>query len=60
MTEQSENLFFLRANRCHLVQLLEHLSNAWERYVLIPRPEHPKAFKMAVKDVILTQAIHVP
>ena len=40
-------LGLLRANRCHLAQLLEHLSDAWERYVLIPRQEHPDGFRMS-------------
>jgi hypothetical protein len=53
-------LGLLRANRCHLVQLLEHLSNAWKRYVLIPRPECSEGFKMVVRDIILTQAVHIP
>ena len=53
-------LDLLRANRCHLVQLLEHLPGAWEQYVLIPRPEYPDGFKMVVQDIILTQAVHVP
>jgi hypothetical protein len=53
-------LGLLRANRCHLAQLLERLPDAWERYVLIPRPEHPEGFKTVVKDIVLTQAVHIP
>ena len=56
----AEALDLLRANRCHLVQLLEHLPDAWEQYVLIPRPEYPDGYKMVVKDIVLTQAVHIP
>jgi hypothetical protein len=56
----AQALGLLRANRCHLVQLLEHLPDGWRRYVLIPRPEYPDGFKMVVKDIVLTQAVHIP
>jgi hypothetical protein len=53
-------LELLRASRRHVVQLLEYLPDAWEQGVLIPRPDYPDGFEMIVKDIILTQAVHIP
>jgi len=53
-------LALLSANREHLTQLLDHVPDAWVQHVLIPMPRYPDGYKMVVKDIILTQAAHIP
>jgi len=46
----------LRANRRLVVQLVQHVPDAWEKYVLLS----PNAHKLSVGDAILILASHIP
>jgi len=53
-------LALLHANRQYVVHLVEHLPDAWERYVEVARPGAPEGHKMTVGTVILILAAHIP
>jgi hypothetical protein len=47
-----------RANRRHVVELLEHVPGAWERHMRIKWPHKPEE-PITVKDVVEMQTNHV-
>ena len=47
-----------RANRRHVVELLEHVAGAWERHMRIKWPHRPEE-QITVGDVVEMQANHV-
>lgn len=47
-----------RATRLHTKQLIEHLPDAWERYVLFSRGTEEEPQKIAVGEIVNIQARH--
>lgn len=47
-----------RAHRVHIVQLIRHLPNAWDQYVMFKRAEAPEAQKVTVGFIVGIQARH--
>ncbi len=52
------SLALFRANRCHIVQLLNQIPDAWERYMVIRWPDGQKV-QLTVGDIVEMQADHV-
>ena len=53
------SLGLLRANRRHMVELLQQIPDAWEKCVFIPRPDGERR-RATVGYVVEMQANHVP
>ena len=47
-----------RARRTYIVELLSHLPDPWERYVLFTRPGRPEAISFTVEAMVRSQAQH--
>ncbi|HEY7347607.1 MAG TPA: DinB family protein [Ktedonobacterales bacterium] len=47
-----------RANRAHVVQLVRHLPNAWERSIRFAAPYQPEPEQMTAGEIIESQADH--
>jgi len=45
--------------RPHVVELIRHLPGAWERYLIVKRPEIPDGKKFTVADIIDWQILHL-
>jgi uncharacterized damage-inducible protein DinB len=52
------SLALFRANRCHIVQLLSQIPDAWERYMVIRWPDGQKV-QLTVGDIVEMQVDHV-
>ena len=57
--EIESSLGLLRANRRHMVELLQQVPDAWERYIFIPRPDGERR-RATVGYMVEMQANHVP
>ena len=55
----ASSLDLLRANRRHMIELLQQTPDAWERYVYIPWPDGERR-QATVGYVVEMQANHVP
>ena len=55
----ASSLDLLRANRRHIVELLQQTPDAWERHVYIPCPDGERR-QATVEYVVEMQANHVP
>jgi len=53
------SLALLRANRRHMVELLQQIPDAWERYIFIQRPDGERR-QATVGYIVEMQANHVP
>ncbi|MBC8444804.1 MAG: DinB family protein [Chloroflexi bacterium] len=53
-------LAVLRANRRHIVRLLRHLPDVWERRLLVTWPHLPEGRELSVHDILCIQTVHVP
>ena len=53
------SLALFRANRSHVAQLLQQITDGWERYVLIKWPGRQEEERITVGDVVEMQANHL-
>jgi hypothetical protein len=52
------SLTLLRANRCHIMELIEHTLNALEKSIRLAHPQKPEV-RITIFDVLEMQAGHV-
>ena len=53
------SLALLRANRQHIVELVQRIPNAWEKSIRLKWPDRQEEERITVGDVLLMQARHI-